>query len=280
MQYAALDAFFPDHKKVFMEWSELYRACTGLEGRFVFGPQLPRLLPAGRLLWWVKKLVRLRLIGEITEIRGTSSYELVQKRGLIPNVFFAHRVYMQHADVVKKLGALPQLKPEVLAAARGWLRETGLDDCERPLVFVHVRRGDYKFWPTREHPAILPVAWYQSAMRKMRNVLDDPIFVLVGDDPYYLRDVFEASDSLVISENAPEVDLALCMLCDHGILSASSFAWWAAYSTYLDSLQMAGKGGAEHAPIFFAPEFWGGVRMREWFPMGFKFDWIEYLDLP
>lgn len=280
LQYAALETYYPDQRKVFIEWTDLDRACDGLNGCFLSGERLPSWITPGRLLRWAGRLARLRLIGQIKECQDGNSFQFVQTRGLIPNVFFVRQIWMQHREVAAKLGALPQLKPAIMDEARRWLSERVPDARQRPVVFVHVRRGDYLAYPTREHPAVLSLSWYRLAMQKMRESLHDPCFVMLSDDPYYLRDVFEASDSLVISENSPAVDLAICMLCGHGILSASSFAWWAAYNIHRAALERESNCAPDHRPIFFAPVFWAGCRMRDWYPVGFKFDWIQYLEAP
>ena len=46
----------------------------------------------------------------------------------------------------------------------------------------------------------------------------------MGDDSYYLHDVFKESKNLIISKNSYEVDFIIMSYCLHGILSPSLFA--------------------------------------------------------
>ena len=46
-------------------------------------------------------------------------------------------------------------------------------------VFVHIRRGDYANWPTRQYPAILSLSWYKDAIRYLQNHVNDPVFILM-----------------------------------------------------------------------------------------------------
>jgi hypothetical protein len=102
-------------------------------------------------------------------------------------------------------------------------------------------------------------------MQIVRKHVDSPLFVIVGDDPYYLHDVFSESDSLVISNNSLEVDFALMTLCSASIISASSFALCGAFYSL-----------SKHT-ICIAPAYWFGHRQRKWIPRGLVLDWITYL---
>ena len=92
----------------------------------------------------------------------------------------------------------------------------------------------------------------------------------MGDDSYYLHDVFKESKNLVISKNSFELDLIIMSYCLHGILSASSFAWWGAF--FIKS-----KNINKTPSYFIAPKFWAGHRLKKFYPLGFFTNWITYL---
>jgi hypothetical protein len=96
-------------------------------------------------------------------------------------------------------------------------------------------------------------------------------FIVLTDDPYYAHDIFGGMPDVEISRNAETVDLALMSMCDHGVVSASSFAWWGAFLARL-------RTGRPQEQIFFGPRHWAGFRSGSWHPEGFECDWIEYVD--
>lgn len=129
----------------------------------------------------------------------------------------------------------------------------------RPNVFVHIRRGDYVRWPSRDNPAVLPASWFTDAMQAVRSRLDKPQFVVVTDDVPYAREIFGHHGDVAIAAESWEIEFALMTLCDAGILSASSFSWWGAYLAHA-----AGSAGP-----FVAPKYWAGRPQGEWYPPSF-----------
>ena len=58
--------------------------------------------------------------------------------------------------------------------------------------------------------------------------------------------------------------MSLCM--GGGILSPSTFAWWAARIHLKQST----------SPYFVAPLYWIGHRLSQWYPEGVQTSWIDY----
>jgi hypothetical protein len=104
----------------------------------------------------------------------------------------------------------------------------------------------------------------------MRKKVNKPIFIVMGDDHHYIHDFFKESNSLFISDNSVEIDLSIMSMCTHGILSASTLAWWGAF------FAKTRKKNVFHS-YFIAPKFWIGHRFKKWYPQGFISDWITYL---
>ena len=92
------------------------------------------------------------------------------------------------------------LKTHLINQAEEWLKIKGINIKTDSVVFVHFRRGDYLHWPSKEFPAVLSLDWYKKAMSLMKEKLQNPIFILISDDKYYLKDVFKESKTLFISE--------------------------------------------------------------------------------
>ena len=131
---------------------------------------------------------------------------------------------------ISNITHFPLLRSNLIDCAYLWLSSNGLDPISDNLVFVHIRRGDYLRWPSPSSPAVLALSWYLNAIEHMKRSFPDAIFVLMGDDVMYLEDIAGLLPDCFVSHNSPHTDFALMTLCHHGILSASSFAWWG--STY------------------------------------------------
>jgi len=186
-----------------------------------------------------------------------------------------------HAEHV---GAL-RLRPEVAAAADTFLAQHLPDRAQpdralhdrarRPVAFVHVRRGDYRTasvgqkgdglsWVPDGPPVALPAGWYRAQMAELRERLPGVRFLLVGDDPAWMREQLAGPDTLV-SDQPPGVDLALLGRCDAGVLSASSFAWWGAWFAQRHA-----------AGPFLAPLHWLGHAVGAWWPVRIESERLEY----
>jgi len=134
-------------------------------------------------------------------------------------------------------------------------------------IFVHVRRGDYLIWPSKEDPAILTASYYEKCIEIIKSQVPNPFFVFVSDDPFYVKDLFGDRDNVHISEGSAVEDFVLMTQCKGGVLSASSFSWWAAYLS-----------SAQHSPtIFLAPKYWAGHRSGTWYPKFIKSRFLEYV---
>jgi hypothetical protein len=125
----------------------------------------------------------------------------------------------------------------------------------KELVFVHVRRGDYLAWPSREFPAVLILDWYLSAMRQMRAMVKNLSFIIASDDHYYTADCFSDISDVAVSRCGRFTDLALMSKCSHGILSTSSFAWWGAL---LSRSHRSSEARPDGNGVYFAPKYWAG----------------------
>lgn len=135
------------------------------------------------------------------------------------------------------------------------------------LVFVHVRRGDYLNWPEGVSTSP-PVMFFLQQMNHLRRTLRAPYFLVLSDDRPYCVDTFSVSNDTEIVPEMDEIEaFSVMALCEAGILSPSSFSWWAARlaSTRASGPWIAPKGWTNwhgHAPgievptaefLYFAP---------------------------
>ena len=69
-------------------------------------------------------------------------------------------------------------------------------------------------------------------------------------------------NEIYLKNNDPFFNFYIMKNCDGGILSPSTFAWWAAYFS--------------QKKIFYAPEYWHGHRKKKFHPQGFKTSFLNY----
>ena len=265
-QYAALKELYPNQRLLLFGFGALKQALESVDGIVIENEKLPCLL-ANSLKRLASVLAKVRIAGVIQESHEGSLYVVKMHKGLF-KIYLLKNSFFQHMVILKRLNQNVRLSQDHSRTASDWLSDKRLKPSVQNLVFVHIRRGDYLFWPSRESPAVLDAKWYAMAIDYLRAKLEKPIFLLLSDDPYYTKDCFGDQADVVISENDQLVDLALMSLCQHGILSASSYSWWGAWFSRARSHELG---------IYIAPKYWLGHRKKKWMPEGFTTDWITYI---
>jgi hypothetical protein len=272
-QHHGIRNYFPNHRIVYFGFESLASTVEPIDATIVHRRDL---LDSNRLYRLIRylltNLAKWRIIGRISEGQHVDSHTVDVRNGLIPKIYFFEPAYFQHKNLLNE-PPIFKLKADMASEALEWLNRKGLDPNIHEFVFVHVRRGDYIRWPSSHAPAVLELDWYRRAIDQARKAIEKPIFIILTDDPFYVRDVFEESDDMVFSDNTPTVDLAIMGMCRHGILSSSSFALCGAWMSrtriapYRDTAQ-----------LYIAPKYWIGRRTKEWFPEGIDAPWITFVD--
>lgn len=115
-------------------------------------------------------------------------------------------------------------------------------------VSMHVRRGDYTLAGTQAYHGLLTLEYYSSAVSKMQNLLCTDAFTLLifsDDKDWCVEHIIPLCKSAqIVLDDADEVEELYHMtLCNHHILSNSSFSWWGAYggNTTKESITIAPK---------------------------------------
>jgi Glycosyl transferase family 11 len=203
-------------------------------------------------------LINMRVISSMIEDdRGVT-----ETRGILPFTYF--RGYFQ--------------APRFIAPTpicRTWIRRQFRESAAarirhaegRTPVFLHVRRSDYRSYYKADgkRSALLPLDYYDSAIRRLRESVANPHFFLMGDDADWCERQFPELPHKTVSRGAPCEDLALMSFCAGGIVSNSSFAWWGA--------QLCERT----APII-APRYWFGWAKRQWLPQGMEESDFQFID--
>lgn len=92
---------------------------------------------------------------------------------------------------------------------------------------IVVRRGDFLKLPM-QFP-VEDMAFYRKCMRRLERKLHcyEVRYLVISDDPVWCRKTF-TGERFTIVEEPPLIDLYLSSMCQHNILSNSSFACWGA----------------------------------------------------
>ena len=103
-----------------------------------------------------------------------------------------------------------------------------LDKCSNTIsqyknpVSIHIRRGDYV-----NHPGYWNITpeYIQEALNHFTD--DEYTFLVFSDDIKWCKQIFP--EGVVFIQGNQFEDLCLMSLCDHNIISNSSYSWWGAY---------------------------------------------------
>ena len=104
-----------------------------------------------------------------------------------------------------------------------------LDKCLKEIskypitVAIHIRRGDYV-----NHPSFWNITpeYIQESFNYFTD--DEYTFLIFSDDMEWCKQIFPEGVIFVEGNNQFE-DLCLMSLCNHNIISNSSYSWWGAY---------------------------------------------------
>ena len=106
------------------------------------------------------------------------------------------------------------------------IKNLAIELSQKQSVGIHVRRTDYAYHPH----GILPIHYYQNAIRYINQQINCPVFYVFSDDPDWVEDNFDIRKSfLVIKGNTDIEDMYLMSQCKHNIIANSTFSWWAAW---------------------------------------------------
>ncbi len=173
------------------------------------------LLPAGRLLVLVERFPNYD--ARIRRVRGP-----VYLRG-----WWQSERYF--AGFAKDLRDTLDLRPPTPRAA-----EIGARLDERPVVAVHVRRGDYLApQPTRRKLLPCSADYYARAFAEMARRVPEARYAIFSDDPAWAAENIRPPGPVVLPPGDPprsdREDFHLLTRCRHFIIANSTFSWWGAW---------------------------------------------------
>jgi len=264
-QYAALRTLCPKEQQlILLGFEALQLVFYGVNAKIINGgsSKLERSLYY-RFYQYADTLSQKGIFSRIRE--SSESPSIHESKGLLKTVKFVEKSYFQ-SESCFDLNSIESLllKPELLNSAKKVIEASTKG---KTPIFIHVRRGDYLRWPSKASPAILSASYYQTCINIVQSRILNPFYIFTSDDPFYIKDIFGDLENSYISYGSTSEDFALMTQCSGGILSASSFSWWAAYFA---QLQGSGK-------LFIAPKYWAGHREQIWYPEFIESNFLTYV---
>lgn len=129
------------------------------------------------------------------------------------------------------------------------------------IFFIQIRLKDAIVGIDKNYPSVLPLSWFIKCRNLIKKNFKNSLFIFLSDDINYLRENMKKNEIYVKNDN-PFFSFYIMKNCDGGILSPSTFAWWAAY------LSTKKK--------FLAPKYWHGHRKKVFRPHDFKTSFLSY----
>lgn len=125
-------------------------------------------------------------------------------------------------------------------------------------ISIHVRRGDYTTVSD-----VLPVI-DKSYIDKSLSLIKDkgPIFIFSNDKDWVIKNL-NYPNSIVVDGLEDYEDLWMMSLCNHNIMSNSSFSWWGSYLNKNIDKQV------------YVPSIWFGPRGEKKYQDIYETNWIK-----
>jgi hypothetical protein len=207
-----------------------------------------------------RKIMGLPVLGEV--LLGGRGQSLFRKRGIFP-IYIWRAGYCQDEALIAGNAVLE------LYESRQLLKTRPHDDVSQeqktPQCFVHVRRGDYLKAPPESSP-VIPLSWFRDQIAEIRGALGAVEFVFFSEDYHWLEKHFQNDSDFLFFRGSDAESFAAMAGCQAGILSASTFSWWAAY--------LAVNTGATGP--FVAPRYWMGWKNKTWYPANIESQFLSY----
>lgn len=209
-----------------------------------------------------------RLLSLITEAYVANQCVISCEKGFISGIAVLSGYFQDEHTLDTVSRESLSIDSTILDEAKTWIDSQVLMPSMHQ-YFVHVRRGDYVSWPSRENPAVLSFSWYKAQIERIRVLDNSAQFLVFSDDVPYVEEFFGGFSDIFISRGSEERDLAAMSLCHGGgVLSASSFAWWGSYYSMTNNPEA----------LFIAPRFWCNWRECQWYPLSIETSWLHYVE--
>tara|TARA_Y100000385_G_scaffold287510_1_gene351941 strand:- start:10584 stop:11453 length:870 start_codon:yes stop_codon:yes gene_type:complete len=206
------------------------------------------------------------LITSVEESRGANGSKFITRFGLLKKIVFFKKSYYQCSEN-SYISAAQNLKIHNCLIQEAKNKIIQIDNDQNKLYFIHIRRGDFIHWPSANSPAVVPLTWFLNQMNAILATNPDAKFLIFSNDKPYAEEFFHLNPLCFVISETEEIEFTMMSMClGGGILSPSTFAWWAAFLGKRDS----------SSANYVAPKYWIGHRSHQWYPPGIETKWIKY----
>ena len=199
----------------------------------------------GRPLYWDNMLYRFQefLVDRVPDSleqwceSGPTEFCIIPPltgRGLYINGYLQSPKYFGDTTIQKEIKEL--FKPSHTTMCNIQSRYNVLLKNKDRIVVVHARRTDYlKNQYIINYHGPLSIDYYNEAIKKISNEIEDPIFILAADDPSFWSSVINELPQLsnrniyILDDESEICTLALLQQFQYFIIANSTFSWWAAW---------------------------------------------------
>ena len=191
-----------------------------------------------------------------------------------------YQCYDLFKDYIEDIHQALRPHPDLISKMKSRWDIDGNNTCS-----IHVRRGDTNsWWKTNSmlssfFSPVLPLSYYESAMKYMKSLYPNTTFYLCSDDMEWCKLHFK--DVIFIDSNSNMMEDFICMMsCNHHIIGNSTFSWWSA--------QLGNEVSRTIAPVpwfgrhietirghYIIPDDW--IKME--YPIDYSFDIIMIITL-
>jgi len=217
-----------------------------------------------KIKWKIDKFfLKFKILNYIYEDYTSKENKIVHLKGIIPQITYINGFFQNQRFIKKKNFNNFNIKKGLINDAKKEISKLK-KDVNTKIIFVHLRGGDFKYWPSKKKPAILPVKWYLRCIKNINHIYKNNkiIFIFFTDDKkfFFNKKIFILNKYVFIKQNLIN-NFLMMSLSDGGILSPSTYSWWPAFMSFSKNKNR----------IFFAPKYWIGHRSKEYFPKNFEY---------
>lgn len=269
-QYQAVQFFFPSASLILSIDSYGFQKLIEKE-RNIYFVKPSRVLTKLRVMEFIKilllALARARIISSVSQdIDIWNGYPIETSRG------------------IKKVGLLAFIwvfkgyfQSENLSVNKPRIKATLLDVAERKMahipfhqrVALHMRFTDYgELEVLGKVGAILPDEYYKQGIDSLLQKVTKPIFIIFSDDRERSKLILKEFRNYEFYDGDSEYDdFSAITLCNHALISASSYSWWGAY--LIKNINS----------YVYAPKYWLGFKSKIWNPEGIQTKSFNYIEI-
>jgi len=204
------------------------------------------LLSSLRIISSVKPQVK-KIYNTVCELQ-----KLIYVNGFLPITFVYPYFFQSDFFFKKKITNNFKINDDHIQKAKNYLSKYIIKNNSHNFqpIFIHIRRNDYKnLIVAGKSNACLPFAYYLFAIKWFLSNVSNPFFIFLSDDKKYVKEKFSFLKNKIVSYNNQYVDFSIISLCKYGVISNSSFSYWASFFM-------------KNKKVIFAPKFWLGWRSK------------------